>query len=220
LSARIVGTQKHDGSALSTGIPYLPIEFAIGEGSVGGLRRVDSDDDLSSKVTDDTDSQPIFPGSGGSGGGFAVADWEAPMTPGVYTVTATSPSAIGAVTYNITVRPPDIGLNRLNGIWVNENPETADITRVIIGVEGNSASVHAFGRCVPTDCDWGTVSANTSAWTSAQTVTATWNFGFKVATQTITWLTANRIRVSTFHDYTVEDGRTDQTITEFFNFLD
>jgi hypothetical protein len=220
LVGRIVGTQTHDGSALSTGISNLPIVFALGEESAAGLRLSGSEAPLSSQVTGLTNLGIIFPGSEGSGGGFVSADWTAPMTPGSYTVTATSPYAIGSVTYNLTVRPATIGLNVLNGTWVNENSETLDVTRVIIAVEGNSASVHSFGSCSPSDCDWGTRDANTSGWTSAQQITASWDFGFAVASQTITWLSSNRIRVVTHTDFTEADGREDYTVTEFFTFFD
>jgi hypothetical protein len=214
LVGRIVGTQTHDGSALSTGISNLPIVFALGEESAAGLRLLGSEAPLSSQVTGLTNLGIIFPGSEGSGGGFVSVNWTAPMTPGEYTVIATSPYAIGTVTYNLTVRPA--ALIALQGTWVNENPATLDITTVVISVEGSSVSINPYGQCSPVDCDWGSSDGGTTGWTTGRQVTGSWDFGFKVATQTITWLSANRIQVATHNDYTVADGRTDYTITEFF----
>jgi hypothetical protein len=216
LVGRIVGTQKHDGSALSTGISNLPIVFALGEESAAGLRLTGSESPLSSQVTGLTNFGIIFPGSEGSGGGFVSADWTAPMTPGSYTVTATSPFAIGSVTYNLTVRPASIGLNVLNGTWVNEDQELGNITRINIGVEGNSATVEQFGRCVPTDCPFGAVDGNTSQWGSLQVLNVFWDHGFATRTEGITYLSSTRLMIVMFTDFTEADGRTDYTITEFF----
>lgn len=45
------------------------------------------------------------------------------------------------------------------GNWVNDDPQTNDISRLIITSEGSTLTVHAYGACSPDDCDWGTVSA-------------------------------------------------------------
>lgn len=43
------------------------------------------------------------------------------------------------------------------GTWVNTNPNTRGITRLVVTSTGaNTLSVQAFGKCHPTDCDWGT----------------------------------------------------------------
>jgi hypothetical protein len=42
------------------------------------------------------------------------------------------------------------------GTWVNKNPGTRGITRLVItSAGGNKLSIQVFGQCQPTDCDWG-----------------------------------------------------------------
>lgn len=45
---------------------------------------------------------------------------------------------------------------RLFGTWVNEDPNTGGTTRFEITPDGGRMSIHAWGRCHPTDCDWKT----------------------------------------------------------------
>ncbi|BAZ30145.1 hypothetical protein NIES4074_26010 [Cylindrospermum sp. NIES-4074] len=43
------------------------------------------------------------------------------------------------------------------GTWVNKNPETRGVTRLVItSAGGNNLKIQVFGQCQPTDCDWGT----------------------------------------------------------------
>ena len=53
----------------------------------------------------------------------------------------------------------------LQGHWVNVNPSTRSITRADISCIPfiQHWTVHLWGRCHPTDCDWGTVAATASA---------------------------------------------------------
>jgi hypothetical protein len=45
----------------------------------------------------------------------------------------------------------------LIGGWVNTNPGTRGIVKLTIGAPGTPTTVHLFGACTPTPCDWGTV---------------------------------------------------------------
>ena len=51
-------------------------------------------------------------------------------------------------------------VSRLVGEWINIDPNTPNITKVIITIENNELSISAFGRCSPTDCEWGKVKAH------------------------------------------------------------
>jgi hypothetical protein len=51
--------------------------------------------------------------------------------------------------------PPAEGLlARLQGTWANDNSATQSVTRVLVDATG-TGHVTAFGRCYPTECDWG-----------------------------------------------------------------
>ena len=42
------------------------------------------------------------------------------------------------------------------GNWVNDDPNTRGDTRLVISNAGLVLTVHGYGACSPTDCDWGT----------------------------------------------------------------
>jgi len=44
------------------------------------------------------------------------------------------------------------------GRWVSEDATGSHLTRLIITTHGQTLSIHGYGACSPTDCDWGTVS--------------------------------------------------------------
>ena len=48
-------------------------------------------------------------------------------------------------------------VSRLVGEWKNIDPNTGGITKVIITIENNELAISAFGKCHPTDCEWGKV---------------------------------------------------------------
>ncbi len=43
------------------------------------------------------------------------------------------------------------------GTWDNVDPATRVVTKVIVSVEAGRFQIRAWGKCSPTDCDWGTV---------------------------------------------------------------
>ena len=43
----------------------------------------------------------------------------------------------------------------ITGTWRNTDANTSSLTRVV--VTSNSTKIQSFGKCTPTDCDWGTV---------------------------------------------------------------
>lgn len=45
--------------------------------------------------------------------------------------------------------------SQYNGVWVNDDPTTDGITRLVIGNAGPTIAVQAFSYCRPRDCDWG-----------------------------------------------------------------
>ena len=45
--------------------------------------------------------------------------------------------------------------NQIIGTWINQDPATRGITLLLIEEQSGQLQVHAWGACVPTDCDWG-----------------------------------------------------------------
>ncbi|WP_171984639.1 hypothetical protein [Hydrogenophaga sp. A37] len=92
------------------------------------------------------------------------------------------------------------------GPWENADPATRGMTRLLIGqrVDGGWF-MHGFGKCHPSDCDWG----ETTAMLSGDALIGVYPFGFKVTT-----ITARRsgqtLLVDVLDDYTDADGRKDR----------
>jgi hypothetical protein len=214
LFVRVVGSNHHDGEHQnSTGLGGIPVTWTIAAGN-GSLSIPTNPNVEGNQFTVLTNPNPINADSPGTTG-YAEIDWRLPNEAGTYTLTAAGLALGGPITFTYTVLP--LNLNLLAGTWVNENPETLNNTRDIISVDGNAAFVHAFGACVPQDCDWGTTTSNTSTWLSNHKITAVWDQGFAVVTQTIEYLSSSdRLQITTFYDFTVADGRTDFSATETF----
>ena len=51
-------------------------------------------------------------------------------------------------------------LPRFVGEWENVDSHTRGITKVIVNNGNNELSINAYGKCYPTDCDWGKVKLN------------------------------------------------------------
>jgi hypothetical protein len=196
---KIVGTQSHgDPPSLLTvespGIPGLPVTFTLPSASDGTLTNADA-------FTNST--------------GFASVTWQLPYDARPSTLTVNSTQATGGpVTF--TAATNGLGLNVLAGSWVNQDPATPDITRLSIGVDGSAVSVHAWGKCDPTDCDWGLTSGNTDAWVSSKQITAIWIQSFAIRNQTLTYLEDGRLLVTTDTHFTDGSKRPDYRMTDYF----
>jgi hypothetical protein len=81
------------------------------------------------------------------------------------------------------VKPLPITLPSLIGTWVNVNPATRDIVKVVLTNNGGALGVHAYGACTPTPCDWGEVTGQSYsasvAGGAAVAFSANYQFGFK-----------------------------------------
>jgi len=51
-------------------------------------------------------------------------------------------------------------VSRLVGEWTNIDSNTRGISKVIITIENNELAISGFGKCSPTDCEWGKVKAH------------------------------------------------------------
>jgi hypothetical protein len=92
--------------------------------------------------------------------------------------------AIGAAVYAFShSAKPEKPVRNYLGKWTNVNSETRGITTVLISEDNSGLKIEVWGKCHPTDCDWGVVPAHKiAASVDAGTfdyLFATWPFGFE-----------------------------------------
>lgn len=100
----------------------------------------------------------------------------------------------------------------LVGTWSNCDKATRGLLRIVIAASGAGVTVHAFGACTPTPCDWGVVpgmvyAENVSS-TAAVAFSANYKFGFK-ETIVVGHLDVGSLSVETFDHFTDGSGRSD-----------
>ena len=107
------------------------------------------------------------------------------------------------------VAPPPANLM---GTWVSDDPATRGIVKIVLSSAGGVLTVHAFGSCSPTPCDWGTVRGQTYgpdvSTARAVAFTATYKPGFKV-TILAGHLRSGRLVVDSFSAFAAGDSRSD-----------
>lgn len=114
-------------------------------------------------------------------------------------------------------------LSQFSGSWRNANANTPSITRIQVGVSGTNVTVHAWGKCHPTDCDWGAVRGYGYAATAGQplpanarAITAVVRTSFS---ETILVLHSERgrfLRANIYTRFTDNSGRSNYTRSERF----
>ncbi len=99
------------------------------------------------------------------------------------------------------------------GSWTNVDTNTRGITNLDIAVMGSNANVHAWGKCHPNDCDWGTVQASPFAsgvssniLTGADTLIAVFGTDFSETTLVI-MPAGNRLKVDSYVRFKDNSGR-------------
>jgi hypothetical protein len=99
------------------------------------------------------------------------------------------------------------------GSWTNVDANTRGITNLDIAVMGADAQVHAWGKCHPTDCDWGTVQAQAFApsvssdvISGADTIIAVFVTSFSQTTLVIK-PDGSRLKVDSYDRFTDNSGR-------------
>jgi hypothetical protein len=106
-------------------------------------------------------------------------------------------------------------LSQITGHWLNADPNTRGVTTVDITASGTNVNVHAWGKCHPTDCDWGNANkayayapaVSSDLIKEATAITAIWNKGFKDTIMVIRPLDG-LLQVDTFSVFAPGDGRT------------
>lgn len=135
----------------------------------------------------------------------------------------------GAVPAQASCTPPP--LTDQHGTWRNINANTNSITRVnvrnecsdvrLCDVNGNCTwnggyFVRLYGKCHPTDCDWGQRKADrmSDGWIGTKYVHS-WSTKH-VRLKTYTYSGTVYLRVWVHTDFTAADGRKDYTTDEWF----
>ena len=111
--------------------------------------------------------------------------------------------------------PPAAKVDQFVGRWVNQNRNTDGITRVEIQRRLNTLSVHMWGKCHPTDCDWGTTTTDVSD-SDDGILSITWLQSFKEEAQEISTLPDGRIQVVSHSHFIDNSGRPDYDSTHYF----
>jgi hypothetical protein len=104
------------------------------------------------------------------------------------------------------------GPGALVGTWNACDSATRNLVRIVVAASGGGITVHAFGACTPTPCDWGAVpglvyAANVSSPT-AIAFTAEYKFSFSHVILTGV-LDNGSLIVETFTHFTDKSGRSD-----------
>ncbi|MGB5100506.1 MAG: hypothetical protein WBN94_07920 [Methanothrix sp.] len=105
------------------------------------------------------------------------------------------------------------GMAQFAGSWTNADANTAGITSLDIAVTGTNAQVQAWGKCHPTDCDWGTVQAQAFApdvssdiLSGADTLIAVFDPGFSETTLVIK-PAGDQLKVDSYDRFKDNSGR-------------
>ncbi len=96
------------------------------------------------------------------------------------------------------------------GTWTNQDPSTANNTKLVITQNGSELKVHAWGKCTPTDCDWGEQSGGIVD----DAGVVTWDQGFVIRKMKLTLEGNNQLRSVTESVYS--DSRPRRKTEEVF----
>ncbi|MEQ1491385.1 MAG: hypothetical protein ABL932_12635, partial [Terricaulis sp.] len=103
-------------------------------------------------------------------------------------------------------------VNDFVGQWTNQDTSSSDVTRVTVTRTGGTLRLNVFGRCSPTDCDWGAINATAFASTAAgnvdndaDIVMATYTQGFARKTVLLR-LNGSNIAYEVFTEFTDSSG--------------
>jgi photosystem II stability/assembly factor-like uncharacterized protein len=99
------------------------------------------------------------------------------------------------------------------GYWINDDTTTGGITKIFIKIVGEDFNVQAFGKCHPTDCDWGISTTKTSD-ASDGMLELSWVFSFFTEKLTIKLIDKNHAEIDYKTHFTDNSGRQDYEIKE------
>jgi hypothetical protein len=92
-----------------------------------------------------------------------------------------------------------VAADSIAGSWINDNPATGGVTRLVVRSDDHQLFVRAWGACHPADCDWGEVQCALHG----AGCKATWDHGFATTSMQLLPLEDGRLQVkykADFHD--------------------
>lgn len=98
--------------------------------------------------------------------------------------------------------------------WLNIDPNTNGIVKIDIAEVPGGLTIHPWGSCQPTPCDWGSQTVNVSPGASSWDVR--WTTSFAKRDQHYARLTEQSLNVTTHTHFTDNSGRADHDSNEYF----
>jgi hypothetical protein len=131
-------------------------------------------------------------------------------SPSVETSLATSPSPPASVASPTPT--PATPVSAFIGAWKNVDPNTRSLVEIDITGTATGLTVHPWGACSPTPCDWGSQMVTVPLGASAFDVF--WDQGFATVNQHYQLNVDGTLTVSMFTHFTDNSGRSDYTSTD------
>lgn len=135
----------------------------------------------------------------------------APSAPPPTTAGVPTPSPASTPTPSSTPTSPPApittAMDDLLGTWMNTDANTRGMTKLVITkVDNQIVGLRGYGKCSPSDCDWGAITTSLSQpWTVGM-----YQFGFK-ETRISFRRTGDQLQVQMNDHYTDRSGRQDRS---------
>jgi hypothetical protein len=94
-------------------------------------------------------------GTANGGGGNGIGAQTGTQPASTNTAIAPSPTATTPPAPTATATTPPVTAAQFAGVWINDDSGTRGIPQLVINASGTALSIHGFGACSPTYCDWG-----------------------------------------------------------------
>lgn len=124
---------------------------------------------------------------------------------------------------SLNVTPASASVDQFTGLWANIDSNTNGITRLEITSNSKGIKVHAWGKCTPKDCDWGSVSSTAYAPSvgdnlqqTARALTAIFVFGHAETVLVMRPASGGRLVADSYTRFTDNSGRSHYTSTNTF----
>lgn len=115
-----------------------------------------------------------------------------------------------------------IDMSALPGTWINSNPDTNGIARIVISASRGDLSLSTYAIGPEGLIDWGTVNADAFASTPSSRVaagfTCVYDFGF-VETRLQGMIMKGLLVLAQLHCFKDESGRADYFVREYFSLM-